>query len=469
MIEVLFDQYQRYKKTQEIINELRNKEEKFNILEVGANEHKNLEKFLPSDKITYLDIQLDEEFQNDPQYILGDATQMNLEDNSYDFIVALDVFEHIPSERRKNFIDEINRVAKKGFILMGPFDTAGVADAERNINAFFKGLVGNDHPWLVEHIQNGLPNWKQTLEYLEEKNIKYTCLEHGSINIWENLMRYHFLSVYSSAVLAEVNVINQFYNEKVYPSDTEGRCYRKIIVGVKQGIQQLTQKEKAKQNDLAEFNLLEAEFYKKLCTAYANSEILELKDNHIHNLEQVIGIKESQVRELEQIMLLKDNHISNIEKNLQIKEKQIENIEEMLQLKDNHINNIEAIIKDKDVYIESIEVSIKEKEQHIRETEQVIKDKDNHIRNIEDIVRQDKKELQLKDNHIKNIESMVKQEKVEMQLKDNHIDNISIENKALINKIEDLQRTQDEYKKELDYVYSTLMGKVLKKLMNRKR
>ena len=52
MIEVLFDQYQRYKKTQEIINELRNKEEKFNILEVGANEHKNLEKFLPSDKIT---------------------------------------------------------------------------------------------------------------------------------------------------------------------------------------------------------------------------------------------------------------------------------------------------------------------------------------------------------------------------------------------------------------------------------
>ena len=64
---------------------------------------------------------------------------------------------------------------------------------------------------------------------------------------------------------------------------------------------------------------------------------------------------------------------------------------------------------------------------------------------------------------------MVKQEKVEMQLKDNHIDNISIENKALINKIEDLQRTQDEYKKELDYVYSTLMGKVLKKLMNRKR
>ncbi len=462
MIEVLFDQYQRYKKTQEIINELRNKSESFNILEVGANEHRNLEKFLSNDKITYLDIHLDEEFQNDPQYILGDATQMELADDSYDFVVALDVFEHIPVERRKNFIDEINRVGKKGFILMGPFDTEGVADAEKNINAFFKGLVGNDHPWLAEHIQNGLPNWKATLAYLKEENINYTCLEHGSINVWENLMRYHFLSVYSNAVLSEVNVINQFYNEKVYPRDIEGRCYRKIIVGSKGIVPDIAHIDKVKQNDLREFNLVEAKFYQKLCDAYENNEIITLKDNHISNLEQVINIKEAQVKKLEQVIQLKNDHINNIEGNLKLKDDHINNIEENLKLKDDHINNIEGNLRLKDDYIKNIETSLKDKDNHIKNIEVTLTEKENYICNIEQAIKD-------KENHIKNIEDLVRQNKNELQLKDNHISNINSENKALNDEIERLRRIQEEYRSELDAIYSTSIGKVLRKLVNRKR
>ena len=42
---VAFDQFQRYKKATEIVNTIREKNEIFNILEIGANEHKNLEIF----------------------------------------------------------------------------------------------------------------------------------------------------------------------------------------------------------------------------------------------------------------------------------------------------------------------------------------------------------------------------------------------------------------------------------------
>ena len=56
--------------------------------------------------ITYLDIDLPEELLKNPKYILGDATNMSFEDNSYDIIVALDVFEHIPIDKKSDFIKE---------------------------------------------------------------------------------------------------------------------------------------------------------------------------------------------------------------------------------------------------------------------------------------------------------------------------------------------------------------------------
>ena len=40
-----FDQYQRYKTTSLIIENYKNDSENVSILEIGANEHKNLEKF----------------------------------------------------------------------------------------------------------------------------------------------------------------------------------------------------------------------------------------------------------------------------------------------------------------------------------------------------------------------------------------------------------------------------------------
>lgn len=95
MIDILFDQYQRYNNVANLINNLREAGQTFSILEVGANEHQNLEKFLPEDHITYLDIQLPDNLKDNPKYLLGDATSMEFPDNKYNIVVALDVFEHI--------------------------------------------------------------------------------------------------------------------------------------------------------------------------------------------------------------------------------------------------------------------------------------------------------------------------------------------------------------------------------------
>lgn len=225
-----FDQYQRYNNIRNIINEMRSDNEKYRILEVGANEHRNLEKFLPLDKITYLDIQLPEELQKDPNYILGDATDMDFPDDEYDVIVALDVFEHIPLEKRNQFIDELYRVSSQICIITAPFLSKETVDAESRVNSIYKSLFGGDYIWLAEHKENGLPD-KDALEgYLQAKNVKFKMIGHGRLSIWEKLMGFHFFAAKYPDLAVYRQEIDKFYNSYIFDYDYTEDSYRKIVV-----------------------------------------------------------------------------------------------------------------------------------------------------------------------------------------------------------------------------------------------
>ncbi|WP_179281622.1 methyltransferase domain-containing protein [Paenibacillus sp. VTT E-133280] len=230
MKNTLFDQYQRYNNIRKIINEMRCGDESFRILEVGANEHRNLENFLPIDKITYLDIQLPEELQHDPNYILGDATNMEFPDDEYDVIVALDVFEHIPLEKRNQFIDELYRVSSQVCIITAPFHSEQSIDAESRVNSVYKSLFKKNFIWLEEHMDNGLPNKDSLKEYLELKNIKYMMIGHGRISIWEKLMGIHFFAAKNPELAVYRQEIDRFYNSHIFDHDYTEDSYRKVVI-----------------------------------------------------------------------------------------------------------------------------------------------------------------------------------------------------------------------------------------------
>lgn len=225
-----FDQYQRYKNVEEIINRLRKKGQSFKILEVGANEHRNLEVFLPDDTITYLDIQLPEHLMNDPQYILGDATNMEFEDNTFDIIVAMDVFEHIFPEQRQSFIRELQRVSQEFFVITAPFDSDKVRAAEKRLNTLYRSIYNEGYIWLEEHYINGLPILEELTQFLIEQNIKYNVLSHGNVDIWERMMSIHFFAVLDSRMTEYRKLIDRFYNENIYSIDYISDSYRKIVV-----------------------------------------------------------------------------------------------------------------------------------------------------------------------------------------------------------------------------------------------
>lgn len=229
-----FDQFQRYKKASEIIDSMRkNKSERYSILEIGANEHKNLEKFLPNDYISYLDIQLSDNLLQDAAYYLGDATNMLFEDSNFDIVIALDVFEHIKKNKRENFLNEVLRVTRKLFIIAGPFDSSYVRDAEIRLNEIFKIKYNQDYLWLKEHIENGLPDLSDIMSFYKDKIHLISSFPHGSIWLWEKMMRMHF-EVANDVELQNYRLlVDEFYNKNIFTNDFDDINYREFVVGQK--------------------------------------------------------------------------------------------------------------------------------------------------------------------------------------------------------------------------------------------
>jgi glycosyltransferase involved in cell wall biosynthesis len=312
-----FDQYQRYQTTSLIVEELRKDRESFSILEIGANEHKNLEKFLPNDIVKYLDIQLPEELKKDSQYILANATKMpEIQTNSYDILIALDVFEHIPKELRDDFLCELNRVANIAVILAGPFDEVGVNESEVRVNAYFKTKFGIDYIWLEEHISNGLPNLNNTISVLESKfNRNISHFKHGSLELWEKLIRLHFEVANNIELQSYRQNIDSYYNKNIFISDIDENCYRDFIICSSDKLD-VSNFFKIKEEDNQKLNflndLIDSTYKLSMEKGFLN---IQERDQQIQEKDQQIQEKEVQIQNLNSEIV----HLHNLAQSMRMK------------------------------------------------------------------------------------------------------------------------------------------------------
>ncbi len=341
-----FDQYQRYKTTSLIINDLRDDNETFKILEIGANEHKNLERFLPNDIIYYLDIQLSNELKSDIQYILADATNMpEIESDSFDIVIALDVFEHIPRELREKFLLELNRVAKKTVILAGPFSEKGVNEAEVRVNEYFKIKFGTDYIWLEEHIKNGLPSLSETMQILNLNfKGKISHFRHGSLPIWEELIRLHFEVADSLCLQKYRQNIDNFYNKTIFYSDIDKKCYRDFIIcsSDKFDYKKYFKKKDDNLEELKILNsLIDSTYRLSNEQRYLN---IQNKDQQIQERDQQIQERDQQIQERDQQIQERDQQIQERDQQIQGKDQQIQyscDIAQSMRIK----NRIKRVVK----------------------------------------------------------------------------------------------------------------------------
>lgn len=161
----LFHQAARYETAKRAVETMRSKRQ-HTILEVGSGSHGNLAKYLPNDQITFLDTTLTEEAQQDPRFVLGDATDLHYPDANFDFVIGLDVLEHVIPEKRYTFLKEICRVAKYGVCLSFPQKEQGNTGADETLRAVYLAAQMEPPVWIDEHIECTLPNAEETEKIL---------------------------------------------------------------------------------------------------------------------------------------------------------------------------------------------------------------------------------------------------------------------------------------------------------------
>ncbi len=230
---MIFDQYQRYKTVEIIVDMLRTylQKEKFTILEIGANEQCNLEMVLPKDDIQYSDIELSEWMKEDERFIQLDGCNMSeISDEQYDVVVALDVLEHIPDGQRERFMIEMNRVAKHMAIICFPYKTVYNESAEKRVNSYYKMIFGSDHKWLIEHIQNGLPQLDYVKNILSDNQISHQEFFHGDIFVWEEMMKALFTVYDLQNGGYYFEEIDKLYEEQMYYNDNADLSYRVFMM-----------------------------------------------------------------------------------------------------------------------------------------------------------------------------------------------------------------------------------------------
>lgn len=188
-----------------------------NILDVGGYEGK-LGWFLPQHtKLTILD-RKDPPEKAKTNYVKGDATQMPFNEGEFDLVISSDLLEHLDENDREQAFREMLRVSKRHIILAAPFDSIYNRKAEEFINTQFKENTGQDHPFLIEHIQKGLPELEQLEIVMAEQGLSYLKIGEGNIDNWllQQLTTGASLNTpLQGAIPENFQTFNEFFNENL--------------------------------------------------------------------------------------------------------------------------------------------------------------------------------------------------------------------------------------------------------------
>ncbi len=305
--DISFDQYQRYETLSRLIEYHRKTSaQRFVILELGANEHKDLALFMPKDHILFTNIVLTSAMEADPDFQMADGTDLPFEDGSFDFVVAADVFEHVPPEKRTQFLSEAYRVARIGVLLSFPHDSPDVIDAENRVNEYYRAFTGEDFIWLKEHQENSLPVLEEVDKCLDKLVCSYFSFFHGDIRVWEKLWYSNFDALFSPNTQGFHQDIYRYYNTNIYLSDVSDNCYRVFFVisktddkGWKKYSDAMWKKTGNAEATTFLDSLTDAQRdLHVLCKIKGLNETINDQDHYIQNLTHIIEDKEQHIQKL---------------------------------------------------------------------------------------------------------------------------------------------------------------------------
>jgi GT2 family glycosyltransferase len=330
-----FDMFQRYMLTKEIFDCVRARVNN-RILDAGGHPGVIWD-FFPKDECVIVDLKVSER----SNFVQADCKFLPFRDSSFDLVTNLDVLEHVPKQQRPVILKEFLRVSSRYVIFGGPFDSKDVRIAECRVRRYLRTELKREDEALLEHFEHGLLDAKVLRDLLLSRKLAYAEFSNAYLDSWRQMqVLVHRASTISDKLYGRVN---ELYNRLFYSRDNRGPCYRRIFLVDKRGTSStlrsrtkaIRKKETLRGSDerTGLFMLLQnmVDFEET-----ALRDELQLKDNHVGNLEGKVAVLENELQ-------LKDNHIGNLQsKTSALGDLLQPELKDQLPLRDNHIADLDS-------------------------------------------------------------------------------------------------------------------------------
>ena len=224
----IFDQYSRYKACFEIIEKL-GLQKNTSILDVGSGPECLFGNFFKKGDLYFLDPLIPNTSRKN--FISGDIFSKNPTLTNYNYVTAIDVYEHIPKSKRIHFLRKLSNHARDHIIL--GFPSSDLSDASRvdlSINNNFASIHNSNYSWLDEHFKYGLPSAKDTCSHLEHMGWHCQIIGHGHAPWLKETLSLVINSIESSIDLKVAYKVSEKFNSEFYKFDFNPPFYRNFII-----------------------------------------------------------------------------------------------------------------------------------------------------------------------------------------------------------------------------------------------
>lgn len=230
-----FDLYERYALAAEVLRRLGM--EDGGVLDVGGTMGGDgghlawTGDFLPRHDVTVIDARPADVPEH--RAIAVDGT-LPFGDGEFPVVMSQDVLEHVPADARPAWLEEMWRITGRVLLLGCPWDTPGVAEADRYLFDLILRDYGYEHGFLAEHLDNGHPNLGATRAFFEDRGASVSVLPSGHLPTWIQLQTVNAWLSHPEQDLGYARA-NEVFNRAVGTKSVSSPAYRHLLVIDRQG------------------------------------------------------------------------------------------------------------------------------------------------------------------------------------------------------------------------------------------